>query len=306
MNKRALLPSMALLEAFEAAARHGSFTRAADELALTQSAVSRQVQALEEQLEVSLFTRSGRRIALTEIGQAYARELGAALARIRTASAQAMSLRTGMGSLQLAILPTFGSKWLLPRLGSFYAQHPGVLIHLHSRIGDVNLTDSGLDAAISAGDGHWPGLVAHKLLEDQRVVIASPDLVRRLPLACAEDLYGHVLLGVSTRPQSWRDWFNAHGLSLRRMTVGMQFEYTSHLIQAVTAGMGVGVVTRMLVQDELQKGTLVIPFSTSVSGRHSYFLTYPPEKERFPPLVAFRTWVLAEAAASRPAEPPPA
>lgn len=295
MNRRNLIPSMSLLEAFEASARLGSFTRAADELALTQSAVSRQVQALEEQLQVKLFARAGRRITLSEVGATYAHEIAAALARIRSASSQAISFRTGVGSLQLAMLPTFGSKWLLPRLNAFYAQHPGVLIHLHSRIGDFDLAQGGIDMAISAGDGHWPGRIVHHLLDDVRVVIASPQLIAERPLRCLEDLYDHVLLSVSTRPQAWRDWFTAQGLSPRGMQMGTQFEFTAHLIQAATAGMGVGVVTRVLVDEELRNGSLVIPFDLPVPGRHSYFLTYAPEKAHFPPLVAFREWVLAQA-----------
>lgn len=295
MSRRTLVPSISLLEAFEASARHGSFTRAAEELSLTQSAVSRQVQTLEDQLEVVLFVRTGRRISLTEVGSTYAREIAASLARIRSATSQAISFRTGVGSLQLAILPTFGSKWLLPRLSAFHAQHPGVLVHIHSRIGDFDLAHAGMDAAISTGDGPWPGLVAHRLLEDERVVIASPTLLRRLPLDRLEELHNHVLLGVSTRPQAWREWFAANGLPIHSVHVGTKFEFTAHLIQAVVSGMGVGIVTRMLVAEELRSGTLKMPFGAGVLGRHSYYLIYPPEKEHFPPLAAFREWVLEEA-----------
>jgi len=185
MNQQRLLPSMSLLQAFEAAARHGSFTRAAEELSLTPSAVSRQVQALEALLEVALFRRAGRRIALTDIGALYAKETSAALERIRSASAQVAAFRTGVGSLHLATVPTFSSKWLLPRLANFYALHPGMLVHMHSRIADFDMDLSGMDVAIRIGDGHWPGLLSHELVEDRRVVIASPQLLLRQPLGCA-------------------------------------------------------------------------------------------------------------------------
>jgi DNA-binding transcriptional LysR family regulator len=294
MNRRSLVPSMSLLEAFEASARHGSFTRAAQELHLTQSAVSRQVQALEESLGVPLFTRYGRKITLTEIGAGYAREIAGALIQIRAASSQVIAFKTGVGSLQLAILPTFASKWLLPRLSDFYAHHPGVLVHIHSRIGPFNLLQSGIDASITAGDVTWSGMVVHQLLEDERVVIASPKLLGKLPLKAPEDLYRHTLLGVSTRPHSWMDWFKTQSLSPKQMQMGTLFEFTAHLIQAVVAGMGVGVVTRVLVEDELKSGSLVIPFKQSFVGRHSYCLVYPIEKEKYPPLVAFREWVLDE------------
>jgi DNA-binding transcriptional LysR family regulator len=299
MNRRSLVPSISLLEAFEASARHCSFTQAAQELHLTQSAVSRQVQALEDSLGIPLFTRYGRKITLTEIGAGYAREIAAALMQIRSASSQVIAFKTGVGSLQLAILPTFASKWLLPRLSDFYAHHPGVLVHIHSRIGAFNLLQSGIDAFITAGDQSWPGMVVHQLLEDERVVIASPNLLNKLPLKRPEDLYQHTLLGVSTRPHSWMDWFRTQNLSPRQMQMGTLFEFTAHLIQAVVAGMGVGVVTRVLIEDELKSGTLVIPFEQSFVGRHSYCLVYPMEKERYPPLVAFRQWVLNETQRSR-------
>jgi LysR family glycine cleavage system transcriptional activator len=157
MNQHRLLPSMSLLTAFEAAARHQSFTRAGEELSLTQSAVSRQVQALEALLQVELFRRAGRRITLTDVGALYARETAAAIERIRTASAQVAAFRTGVGSLHLATLPTFGSKWLLPRLHAFYNLHPGMLVHMHSRIGGLDLDKAGMDVAINVGDVTGPG-----------------------------------------------------------------------------------------------------------------------------------------------------
>jgi DNA-binding transcriptional LysR family regulator len=299
MNRRTLVPSISLLEAFEASARHASFTRAAHELHLTQSAVSRQVQSLEALLQVTLFHRSGRSIRLTEIGAGYAREIRAALVQIRGATARTIAFRTGVGSLHLAILPTFGSKWLLPRLNDFQTRHPGVLIHIHSRITPFEFSESGMDAAITAGMGPWPGLIAHPLLEDDRVLIASPKLLDQKPLTCPEDLYGHTLLGVSTRPHAWQDWFIAHGLSLRKMQQGTLFEFTAHLIQAVVAGMGVGVVTRVLVEEDLRQSNLAIPFADSVPGRHRYCLVHPPEKDGFPPLIAFREWLLDQVTRAR-------
>ena len=134
MNYRHLTPSMSLLLAFEAAARHESYTRAALELSLTQSAVSRQVQALEQQLGLTLFRREGRQVQLTDVGRLYQREMSDALGRIRSATLQALAYQSGSGTLRLATLPTFGSKWLLPRLHDFYKTHPGMLVHINSRI----------------------------------------------------------------------------------------------------------------------------------------------------------------------------
>lgn len=295
MSRRNFVPSISLLEAFEASARHQSFTRAADELALTQSAVSRQVQTLEESLGIALFQRAGRRIVLTEVGATYAREIAAALARIRTASSRAMSFRPDHGSLQLAIPPTLASKWLLPRLGSFYAEHPGVLIHVHSRVGEIDFPHSSLDAAISAGDDHWVGVLSHHLFEEHPVVIANPQLLKKLPLDKPSQLADHILLETVLRPQLWKSWFMAQGLPLRGMRMGPTFEFTAHLIQSVVAGVGLGLVTKVLVEEEIRNGTLVIPFDFSVPSRWNYCLVYPPDRQNFPPLVAFRKWVLDQA-----------
>jgi len=295
MNQHRLLPSMSLLVAFEAAARHLSFTRAGEELALTQSAVSRQVQALEALLEVELFRRAGRRIQLTDVGAMYARETAAAMERIRSASAQVAAFRSGVGSLHLATLPTFGSKWLLPRLSQFYALHPGMLIHMHSRIGGLDLDKAGMDVAINVGDGHWPGLIAHKLADDRRVVVASPHVLATHPIGNPDDVAAHLLLQVATQPQAWRDWFTAQGLPMRAMRLGPQFEYVAHMIQAMTAGIGIGLVARTLVEEELRQGSLVVALDIPVPTQRSYYLLYTPEKASFPPLVAFRDWLLGQA-----------
>ncbi|VXD00559.1 DNA-binding transcriptional regulator, LysR family [Pseudomonas sp. 8Z] len=292
MNYRRLTPSMSLLLAFEASARHESYTRAASELSLTQSAVSRQVQALEEQLGVTLFRREGRRIVLSEVGRLYLRELGGALAQIRNATLQAVAYGSGTGTLRLALLPTFGSTWLLPRLNRFYAAHPGVQMHIHSRIQAVDFDAGEIDAAITVGRGDWGDLVVHRLLEETMLVIASPALVTEhelSPAAIAEQ----PLLQVASHPPLWAEWFARHELPLERMRSGPNFELTSHLIQAVRAGIGVGLVPRMLVDDELRQG-LLLSVGQAVPSQRTYCLVYPPRNAVLPSLEVFRRWLLAE------------
>ncbi len=287
---------MSLLSAFEAAARHQSFTRAGEELALTQSAVSRQVQALEALLEVELFRRAGRRITLTDVGAMYARETAAAMERIRSASAQVAAFRSGVGSLHLATLPTFGSKWLLPRLNAFYTRHPGMLVHMHSRIGALDLDKAGMDVAINVGDGHWPGLLSHRLADDRRVVIASPALLARQPLATPQDVPAHLLLQVATQPQAWHEWWQAQTLPPRALRMGPQFEYVAHMIQAAASGIGIGLVAPTLIEEELRSGTLVVALDIPVPTQRAYYLLYTPEKASFPPLAAFRDWLMEQVA----------
>ncbi|VFR45677.1 Chromosome initiation inhibitor [plant metagenome] len=297
MFLRKLTPSMPQLLAFEAAARHGNFTAAARELHLTQSAVSRHIQELESSLQADLFERVGRRVTLTPEGLRYAREIAGALARIRSASMEVYEARARAGALQLAVVPIFGSKWLMPRLGAFHARHPDVLVNVHSRIGEIDAALSGMDAYIAIGDGHWPQWVSHHLLDAPAVVIASPALLRRLPVEKPADLIRHPLLQITGHAPGWRECLLANGLDPRQVTMGSRFEYTAHLIQAVVGGMGLGLVANMFVQEELRAGSLVIPdiagFTPPV--KH-YYLLYPPDRAELPTLQTFKTWLLEAAA----------
>lgn len=293
MNPRRLTPSMSLLVAFEASARHLSFTRAAVELSLTQSAVSRQVKALEALLDVALFRREKRSIVLTEAGAVYQTEVSAALQRISSASLQAIASRSGGGNLHLAALPTFAAKWLMPRLNSFYAQHPDTLIHVHSRIGLFDLERAGMDAVIGVGDGNRPGLVAHHLLDEEVVPVISPALAGTLPVNCPADVAQHLLLQVAARPAVWQQWFRDNHVPPSAMRLGPQFELTSHLIQAVASGIGIGLVPSILVQDELRSGALQLAIDRPLNTGAAYYLYVPPERLAFPPVQAFKAWLLA-------------
>ena len=295
MNPRRLTPSMSVLVAFEAAARHGSFTKAADELSLTQSAVSRQVQALEALLGVDLFNRDGRRIDLTAAGALYQHELSAALGRIRSATLQTIAFRSQGGTLNLAVLPTFGSKWLLPRMNDFYTQHPDIVVHIPSRIMHADLASVAGDmhAVIVAGTGPWPGYKAHKLLTEKLVVVASPQALPEYRSMTAADVgASHALLSVVSRANAWSDWFERNGLDHRVMRPGPSFELTAHLIQAVAAGIGIGLVPRILVQDEIKAGTLVALFEPMESGRN-YYLAHANRYQNLPALMAFSEWLLS-------------
>lgn len=281
---------MSLLLAFEAAARHESYTRAAEDLSLSQSAVSRQVQTLEEQLGISLFRREGRTVRLTEAGRRYAAEMNIALGRVRAATLQVMAHRVSGGALRLAILPTFGSKWLLPRLHDFYARHPDVTVHVHTRIGAIDFDTEELDAAVTVGTGDWPKLVAHPLQNEFLVGIASAEAKGgRKPLA-PHWIPSQTLLSVASNQNAWADWFSHYGLDHRLMKVGPTFELTSHLVQAVRAGMGVGLVPRTLVEEEINRSELV-EIGRPIESQRSYFLVYPARNESLPSLVAFRSWL---------------
>lgn len=294
VNARRLTPSMPQLLAFDAAARHLSFTRAAAELSLTQSAVSRHVQGLEELLEVPLFRRVGRNIVLTDIGRMYQAELALGLQRIRNASLQAVAYRGGGGSFHLAALPTFAAKWLLPRLNRFYAKHPEKIIHVHSRIGKFDLDLAGIDAVIGVGDGVWPGLIAHRLRGEKVLPVISPALASKSQMRQPSDVTKHLLLQVAARPDTWRQWFAAQNLPFSSMQLGPQFELTSHLIQAVASGIGVGLLPDFLVAEELASGTLELAFDLPVETGAGYYLFVAPDKMNHPPIAAFVQWLMQE------------
>ncbi|WAH56740.1 LysR substrate-binding domain-containing protein [Pseudomonas silvicola] len=291
MNYRNLTPSMSVLLAFEAAARHESYTRAATELSLTQSAVTRQVQALEQQLGVTLFRREGRAVKLTEVGRLYQREIAEALGRVRSATLHAMAHQAGAGSLRLATLPTFGSKWLLPRLHGFYRHHPDVLVHINSRIEPVDFATSGIDAAIVVATGELPGLICHRLHAEELMVILSPTLAATRAQWRPADISQQVLLSVANNANAWGEWFTHHGLPHQTMRLGPSFELTSHLVQAVRADIGIGLVPRILITDELASGELTCPTLPYASAR-GYYLVYPPRNQALPALDAFRHWLL--------------
>lgn len=292
MNSRRLTPSMSLLLVFEAAARHENYARAAEELSLSQSAISRQIQTLEDQLGVPLFRREGRSVRLTQAARRYFVELSGALGRIRGATLQLMSHQVGAGTFQLATLPTFGSKWLLPRLHKFYETHPGVNIHIHSRIGSINFQGEDIDAAITVGTGDWRDLTAHRLYNEFLIAVASPSACNE-PDIPPSPLWAikQTLLGVASNQHAWSEWFAHYQLDHREMRVGPSFELTSHLIQAVRAGMGIGLVPKVLVEDELSRKEL-ISIGDAITSQRSYYFVYPPINETLPPLVAFRDWLL--------------
>jgi len=291
---------MALLRAFEAAARQQSYTRAATELSLTQSAISRQIQSLEAQLGIALFRRQGRNVQLTAQGQQYFVEISASLGRIRSATLQALAHNQNSGGvLRLACLPTFASRWLLPHLHEFYAAHSGVTLHLHSRIGAIDFQREALDAAIMVGDAErsdWRGLDIHRLHNEFLIAIAAPALAAEI--TDIANVAAHTLLTVSSNPQAWAEWFAYHHLEPRYMRLGPSFELTSHLIQAVQAGMGLGLVPHMLVQDELQRGQLQA-LGSLIASQRSYYLVYPQSNESLAAVQAFTTWLLAACDSSK-------
>lgn len=285
---RRKIPSTLALSAFEAAARHQSFTKAADELAVTQSAICRQIGALEEFLGVALFRRGRRGVALTDAGLAYSRKVTARLDDVERDTLELMAGGGSGGTLELGVVPTFATKWLLPRLPRFLALHPGITVNLSSRTRPFLFDDTPLDAAIHAGDGIWPGTEGLFLMHEDLVAVCSPRLAQ------PADWRHTTLLQIGTRPYLWRDWFRSQEQDVAGAMAGPRFELFSMVAEAAVHAMGVGLVPRMLVEDELARGILVQVTPHVYRSDRSYYLLYPDRKADHAPLKAFSAWLKDE------------
>ncbi|MBX3463743.1 MAG: LysR family transcriptional regulator [Planctomycetes bacterium] len=289
------LPTTASLQAFESAAFHQSITRAADELHLTQGAISRQIQALEQHLGVELFHRQRQRVRLAAAGQRYLEHVRAAFDRLEGAALELRALRRGGGTLHLAILPTYGTKWLIPRLPSFTTHHPGVQVQFTTRLQPFDFAAEDLDAAIHYGDPVWPGAKLERLMDEEVRVVCSDGYRRQARLREPADLRSAVLLQISSRPYGWDDWLGRKGLTGIDGRRGPRFEHHSMVLQAAIAGLGVAVLPTFVVDDELAEGHVVEAFAdTLVRTGKAYWLAVPEGRAELPALAAFRAWLLRE------------
>lgn len=291
---RRLQPSISLLAAFEAVCRTGSTAAAARELSLTQGAVSRMVKTLEEQLEVTLFKRERKRLKPTDAAKAYAHDVRKALDLIAR-STLGLRANPGGGTLSLAILPTFGTRWLAPRLPHFLAAHPGVTINLGTRLQRFDFAQSTFDAAIHFGDPDWPETEHVKLFDERMIACCAPDFHKRHPLDEAHDLLSAPLLLLETRPTAWTSWFEAHGCGAQPAR-GMMFDQFATMIQAAIHGMGVALLPAFLASGEIEAGRLVPAHGQAISGVGAYYLIWPQSGAQHPPLRSFRAWLETETA----------
>ena len=289
LTQRRLLPSTSALAAFDAVARTGSFTTAAAMLNLTQGAISRHVALLEEQLGVALLERTGRGARLTERGQAYAEGVAEILARLRSLSLDAMSA-SGETRLRLAILPTFGTRWLMPRIPDFVQKNPEITLSFATRIGQFDFRAENIDAAIHVGRPDWPDADCKFLMGETVVPVCSPAFLEEHPISRASDLLGLPLLEMASRPGAWRHWFASLGIR-EQYREGMVFEQFSNVSQACGAGLGVALMPDFLIESELATGRLVRAFDWPIESESAYYLVRPAHKLDFPPAVKFAGWL---------------
>ncbi len=302
------IPSLQSLICFESAAKHSSYTHASQELFITQSAVSRQIQQLEEYLGVNLFSRTRHGVELTEAGKQYAKGIKPYLQGIEKSTADIMTHKGLGGTLKLGVVPTFATRWLLPKLHKLNAQHPEITVHLETSTKPFLFNENVFDAAIFAGTQqqieHWPGIQAHYLMDEEVVPVCSPALIQnRLPEAVMQNEHSYdlsdeelllmPLLQQTTRPSIWQEWFQAHQIQHPKPFDGQRHELFSMLSVAASHGMGMALIPQMLIESELNKKELVIASSKKLQGSRKYYLVHSSQ-DISPQIQKFVDWVLQE------------
>lgn len=301
-------PPLNALRAFEAAARLGSFSKAADDLCVTPGAISQQVAGLESYLGIPLFDRVRKRLQLTEAGRAYLPPLTAALDRMEAATVDLLAHGGHGGDLTIGALPTLAERWLIPRLPQFQEGHPEIRIRLKTL--EVNfatpnrepdLHGGQIDLGLFFGDGNWPGLAAEKLMEETLVPVAAAEYLAAesvpLPLEVIRDF---PLLHHSTRPGSWRAWFNAAGLETEPED-GHSFEHFFMLIEAVRAGLGIGLLPMHTIADGLATGQLVKIHPQSLNPGRAYYIIHEQDRCDDPKVCVFKDWLRTQVRDHSPA-----
>ena len=291
------MPALNALKAFEVAGRTGSFTRAAELLNVTQSAVSRQVRQLEEQLEEPLLQRRHHHLELTAAGRVLLQALQQSFDKIEL-TVRSIQEKTHLNRLRVNAPPTFASRWLMPRLGRLREQHPELEISLTTRTQDSLAESSVLDCAIRFGNGEWEGLDNVLLMQERHVAVCAPALLARRQDQDGIDLNRftllHVLASDDQRYLTWQHWLKAAGIEGVDTQGGYEFDLLDHAIRAAVDGLGITIADRNMIARELASGQLTQVLNVHVDGHQSYWLVTRPEQTALPHLVQFKEWLQQE------------
>jgi LysR family glycine cleavage system transcriptional activator len=289
-------PSLKALRAFETAARHLSTSRAADELAVTQPAITQQIKALEGFLGIRLVYRKGQGLALTGAGQTYAERLHGVFNEIGAATSDLLSSEQKAGTLTLTLLPTLAQRWLIPRLANFQEAHREIEVQFSTTARLVDLRREDVDMAIRFGDGNWKGCDSFHMMANDNFLVLSPQLQQAQPILHPDDLADHAWLCVESEPRTddWKTWLEAAGVAGIEPKSRIIFQTSSHALAAATAGLGVAIGHRPFVVDDLTSGHLVTPLATKVTTSEAYYLVTSTHNVSNPRIAALRDWLLLE------------
>ncbi|WP_349606800.1 MULTISPECIES: LysR substrate-binding domain-containing protein [Cupriavidus] len=292
---RQRLPSLSSLRAFESAALHLNLRRAAADLFITESAVSRQIASLESLLGVQLFHRANQRITLTAAGALYSGQVREMLRKLQRDTLDIMAHEGAGGTVELACVPTLAVEWLIPRLPDFYARHPKVVINISAQ-SDVFLFDgTPYDAAIHFGEAVYPGARADPLFGEESVAICHPDFFSGRKRIGAHDIARAPLLHLATRSFGWKQWMEAAGIDDVNAMRGARYDHHSMVIAAARAGLGIGLVPRFLVEEYLASRQLVIPVARALRATSAYYLVSPDTRPMSDAMQRLRDWLLEAA-----------
>lgn len=292
MSRR--LPPMKALRAFEAASRHSSFTSAAQELFITQGAVSRHVSTLEKWLKVQLFSRKSRGIELTPKGQVFFRLVRGALDQLEYASRQ-LQQRPDEKTLRLKLPPTFAIRWLVPRLARFHARYPEIDVQITTSHQSVDFNREDVDACIHSDTRPLANAHCRRLFGERLLPVCSPSLAgSSTRLKRASDLARHVLICSLNRPRDWPTWLAATGIADIDGNSGIKLENSALTYQAAIDGLGVVIAQRSFVLDDIRAGRLIAPLNLEVPGDGSYYLCYPAERAKSEAVAGFEEWLVGE------------
>ena len=286
------LPPLNGLRAFEAAARHMSFTDAADELSVTQAAISHQVRGLEQRLGLKLFVRRNRSLLLSEAGQAYLPSVRAAFDQLNEATEKLLQKDRG-GHLTVTTTASFATKWLVPRLAGFQRANPEIDVRISTHTGLVDFSREDVDIGIRYGRGQWPNLVAERLVGEDVMPVCAPSLLKG-PNALSKpaDLKRFTLLHTGTFPDDWQVWLTAAGVKGIDASRGVTFDLPLAAYQAAMDGLGVALGRNPLITPDLKAGRLVVTFEFKMATEFAYYVVYPPDAIRRRKIKAFRDWLM--------------
>lgn len=285
------LPPLNALKAFEASARQLSFTRAAEELFVTQAAVSHQIKSLEEYLGIKLFMRKNRALLLTEEGQAYYLDIKDVFNAINDATERLLA-RGAKGAITVSLQPSFAIQWLVPRLNAFNALHPDIDVRIKAVDQPESSLTEDVDVAIYYGRGHWADIHAQQLQKEYLVPVCSPLLLQgKKPLNKVDDLINHTLLHDTSR-RDWKRWFKQTGIKATNVNHGPIFSHSSMVVQAALHGQGVALAHSFLAKPDIDAGRLICPFAEVLESKNAYYVVCRERQVDIGKISAFREWVL--------------
>jgi len=289
MTMKRQLPSITALECFETVIKHGLVTRAAEDLNLTQSAVSRQIGNLEAFTRQQLFKRERKRLIPTDAAQKFAQTLSPLLDTLEKETMRLMSWGAEDRILTLGLLPTFGSRWLIPKLGGFTEKHSDIQLNIITGLTFNDFAEAGTDVAVIHGDGDCPGYTSYRILDEEIIPVIAPNHYG------TQDILAYEHLQMATRPTAWRDWLAVQYGKDVSQRLGPKFENFTMMIEAVRSGLGVAVLPLMYVEADIKAGRILAPFGPSITSRKGYYLICAEHLAESPKVAAFRDWLFSEA-----------